>query len=46
MKGIEAMFMPKWMDEDMEDAAKGKFSDVIPKGLQAQASALMKKVGK
>ena len=46
MKGVEAMFMPKWMDEEMENAANGRFTDALPDGLRDQAATMLKKIGK
>ena len=46
MKGVEMMFMPKWMDEEMEDAAAGESAELIPDAVKAQASALVAKFGK
>jgi hypothetical protein len=48
MKGIEKMFMPKWMDEEIQDAADGKSSaDLsLPPELVAQAAKALKKIGK
>ena len=46
MKGVEAMFMPKWIDEEMESAAGGTFSNALPGGIKDQAAALIEKVGR
>jgi predicted heme/steroid binding protein len=48
MKGIEKMFMPKWMDEEIQDAADGKSSpdSAVPPELVAQAEKVLKKIGK
>jgi predicted heme/steroid binding protein len=48
MKGIEKMFMPKWMDEEIQDAADGKSSadSSLPPELVAQAVKALKKIGK
>jgi hypothetical protein len=42
------MFMPKWMDEEIQDAADGKSSaDLsLPPELVAQAAKALKKIGK
>jgi predicted heme/steroid binding protein len=46
MKGVETMFLPKWMDEEMEDAAMGKSTEDLPDAIKDQAAVLLKKVGK
>jgi predicted heme/steroid binding protein len=48
MKGIEKMFMPKWMDEEIQDAADGKSSadSTLSPELVAQAAKALKKIGK
>jgi len=48
MKGIEKMFMPKWMDEEIQDAADGKSSadSTLPPELVAQAAKALKEIGK
>ena len=46
MKGVEKMFLPKWMDEEMEDAAMGRSTEELPDAIKDQAAALLKKVGK
>ena len=30
VQGVEKMFLPKWMDEEMEDAAAGKSTELCP----------------
>ncbi|KAG0649302.1 Membrane steroid-binding 2 [Hyphodiscus hymeniophilus] len=46
MKGVEAMFVPKWMDEEIESAADGRSTEALPEGLKEQAATLMQKIGK
>lgn len=50
MKGVEKMFLPKWMDEEMEDAANGilpaEISDDMASGMKEKAAELLKKVGR
>jgi hypothetical protein len=46
MKGVEKMFLPKFTDDEMEDAAAEKSTELIPDVLKAQAGALEAKFGK
>lgn len=44
MRGIEEMYMPKYMDEELTDAANGKTDQ--PDALREQAAQVIKKFGK
>jgi len=46
MKGVEKMFLPKWMDEEMEEAALGLSKEKMINALGDQARALVDKFGK
>lgn len=48
MKGVEKMFLPKWMDEEVENVAAGKMTDGedMPEALREQAIKALNKVGK
>lgn len=46
MKGVEKMFLPKWMDEEMEEAAAGLSKEPMINALGDQAKAMVDKFGK